>query len=265
MKLKPIQRKKQKLRLALQGDTNTGKTLSALLLAYGITGDWTKIAIVDTEQNSASFYSNLGTFNTLQISAPFKVNKYVDAIDLCEASGMEVIILDSITPEWLGEGGVMDVYCATSGSNADRWDAAIPNHHVFISYLTHSTAHIIATVRATPNKVWQQEGYTHYFTTVLTLNKQYEASLIKDRTGLFKGMCPVKLSPDVGAKLFQWSNEGDEVVSPELQQKIDSCTSHQQLHQLLVASDIEDTGIITAFTKRRLELEGISLNVVYKA
>ena len=37
-----------------------GKTYSALLMAFGITGNWSKIAIIDTENGSADLYENLG-------------------------------------------------------------------------------------------------------------------------------------------------------------------------------------------------------------
>ena len=67
MKLKQAQRNQVKLRLGLSGPSGYGKTYSALLLAFGITNDWSKIAIIDTENNSASLYSHLGEFNVLTL------------------------------------------------------------------------------------------------------------------------------------------------------------------------------------------------------
>ena len=60
----PVTRKKSKLRLALTGVSGAGKTLSALYIAYGITGDWNKVVLIDTEHERARFYadrSDLGT------------------------------------------------------------------------------------------------------------------------------------------------------------------------------------------------------------
>ena len=259
MKLKIVTRNKEKLRLALQGDVHSGKTLSALLLASGLTNNnWSKIAVIDTESNSASLFSHLGKFNTLQIAAPFTLFKYIEAIELCEESGMEVIILDSITPEWIGEGGIVDTYCSMEGDSATKWIAAMPNHHVFISYLQESKAHIIVTVRRTAKKVLQEEGYAHHFGTVLELDQNHEASVIKDKTGLFKGICPGELSAEVGRRLLAWCDDGEDLVPTNLQQRIDACKSHEQLQKLMVDSQLEDMSLMSAFTQRRLELDGIT-------
>ena len=45
----PVERQQAKLRLALTGVSGAGKTLSALYIAYGMTGNWGKIALIDTE------------------------------------------------------------------------------------------------------------------------------------------------------------------------------------------------------------------------
>lgn len=171
---------------------------------------------------------------------------------------MEVIIVDSITPEWLGEGGIIDMYCSTEGDSATKWNAAMPNHHVFISYLQQSAAHIIATIRSTDRKVLQEEGYAHYFGTVLSLDRNHEARVIKDCTGLFKGICPGELSASVGERLLKWCNNGEDSISLNLQQRINACKSHEQLQRLMVDSQLEDMSLMSAFTHRRLELDGIT-------
>ena len=67
MQLIKATRKKVKIKMLLTSPTGFGKTYSALLLAYGITGDWSKIAVIDTENDSASLYSYLGAFHTIQM------------------------------------------------------------------------------------------------------------------------------------------------------------------------------------------------------
>ena len=76
MGFQKVTRVKSKLRLALAGPSGSGKTLSALLLAFGITGDWSKIALIDTEHGRAKFYaerSDLGTgaFLYQEMCAPY--------------------------------------------------------------------------------------------------------------------------------------------------------------------------------------------------
>jgi len=65
IQLKKATRKQVKLRLGLSAVSGGGKTMSALLLAYGMTNDWAKIAVIDTENGSASLYNHLGDFNTI--------------------------------------------------------------------------------------------------------------------------------------------------------------------------------------------------------
>lgn len=71
MKLQQAKRHQVKLRIGLSGPSGFGKTYSALLLAYGMTNDWKKIALIDTENNSASLYSHLGNFNVLSFRRTF--------------------------------------------------------------------------------------------------------------------------------------------------------------------------------------------------
>lgn len=60
MEVRTAKREMAKLKIGLQGPSGSGKTYSALLLAFGITNDWSKIIVIDTENNSADLYSHLG-------------------------------------------------------------------------------------------------------------------------------------------------------------------------------------------------------------
>ena len=62
MQLRTSARKQAKIKLALQGASGSGKTYSSLLLAYGITNNWKKIAIIDSENGSADLYAHLGSY-----------------------------------------------------------------------------------------------------------------------------------------------------------------------------------------------------------
>src|ERR1017187_5212770 len=108
MKLEQASRKRVKLRLNIASPSGFGKTYSALNIAYGITCNWEKIAVVDTENDSASLYSHLGPFNTLPLSPPYSPDRYIKAIKICEDAGMELIILVSITHVWKGQGGLLE-------------------------------------------------------------------------------------------------------------------------------------------------------------
>ena len=109
-------RKKSKARIAVTGPSGSGKTLSSLYLAYGITGDWGKIALIDTEHERGRFYANrddlkTGEFLYAPMSAPYSPDKYIDYVkSAVEAVGSDgVVIVDSFSHCWNNEGGVLDI------------------------------------------------------------------------------------------------------------------------------------------------------------
>lgn len=260
MELTIANKQPTKLRLALQGKTESGKTMSALLCAFGLTGNWNKICVIDTENKSASFYSNLGPFNTVQISHSFSPINYCEAIYLCEQAQIEVVIIDSISPEWIGFDGILSQYCANNGDRYTRWDEVMTRHFQFIEAIEHAPLHIIATVRVSGEKVRAQSGYESSFTTVLSLDHEHCATVIKDRTKVCSTLCPTIITAQVGALLGEWCSSTEEAPIPiPLRTKIDACKSTSELYALMITEDVAPQHII-AFTKKRLELEGHEIN-----
>lgn len=99
MELKKAARKKVKLRLNLSAPSGAGKTYSALLLAKGLVGEWDKVAVIDTENGSASLYEHLGDFNTIDLQPPFSPERHIQAVEACIKAGIECIIIDSSSHE----------------------------------------------------------------------------------------------------------------------------------------------------------------------
>src|SRR5215204_7077408 len=206
MQLRKATRKKAKIRLGLSAVSGAGKTFSALLIAKGICNEWNKIAIIDSENNSADLYAHLGDYNVMPIAAPFSPEKYVEAIKACEKAGMEVIIIDSISHEWDGKGGCLEIVESLGGRYQD-WAKVTPRHQAFLEAILHSPCHVITTVRRKQdyemikegNKVRiekgglreiTREGFEYELTINLELNTSHQATASKDRTGLFMGKHP---------------------------------------------------------------------------
>ena len=158
MQLQQAKRKRAKIKMALQGPSGSGKTYGALLIAYGLCGDWTKIAVIDTENHSAELYAHLGNYNTLSIASPYTPEKYCEAINLCEQAGMEVIILDSCSHEWDGSGGILDVHGNMAGNSFTNWSKLTPRHNAFIQSILQSSCHIIGTIRSKQDYVLQEKN-----------------------------------------------------------------------------------------------------------
>ena len=249
MHLQTASRKKVKIKMNIASPSGFGKTYSALLLAYGITGDWEKIAVIDTENDSASLYSNLGPFKTLRLDAPFSPDRYIQAIDTCEKAGMELIIIDSITHVWKGQGGILEYQNALGGRYQD-WAKATPLYQKWLNRIVQSHCHIITTNRkkqaynliteGNRTKVEKaglddeiREGYEYELTLAFEIiNDKHMARASKDRTGLFVNLPEFVISPETGRMILNWCQSGEEINSDGISDRIGRCSSIQELLDL---------------------------------
>src|SRR5215217_629198 len=254
MQLRKATRKKAKMRLGLSAVSGGGKTYSALIVAKGMAGDWNKIAIIDSENNSADLYAHLGDYNVLPISAPFTPEKYIEAIKACEAAGMEVIIVDSITHEWDGKGGCLEIVESLGGKYQD-WAKVTPRHQAFIDAIIHSPSHVITTVRRKQDyemtkdgngrikvekgglKEITREGFEYELTINLEMDTKHNALASKDRTGLFMGKAAFVPSEKTGELIAQWCEQGEEAMTTvkpgsAWYEKVEQCATQKELVEL---------------------------------
>lgn len=232
--LRRATRQKAKIKLGLSGASGSGKTYSALQIAYGMCGDWNKIAVIDSENGSADLYSHLGTYFVLPIAAPFHPSRYVEAITDCEKAGIEVIIIDSITHEWNGKGGCLDLHEAEVQSQKipnsfTAWSKITPLHQKFIDSILQSKCHIITTVRSKTDYVLQErngknipvkvgmaaqtrDGFEYELTLSFELDHEHKAFAGKDRTGIFMGKTPAFIpTAETGKKIAEWCELGVDI------------------------------------------------------
>lgn len=227
MGFRPAQRRKAKLRLGITGPAGSGKTMSALLIAGGLVGgDYSRIGLVDTENGSGDLYvhsrasgSEIGEYNVLTLQPPFEAKKYIDAIHMAEDAGLDVILLDSITHAWAGEGGFLEKQgkiADKSGNSWSAWRTVTPEHNRFIDAMLQSKIHVIATMRSKTEHVYEggkvkkvgmapvaREGMEYEFSVVFDMDQGHNATPTKDRTSLFDGQI-FKPSPDTGKALLKW-------------------------------------------------------------
>lgn len=223
MQLRPATKSKSKLRVGFAGPSGSGKTYSALLMASGMAA-WDKICVIDTENMSADLYSDLGAYNVITLTPPFSPSRYIEAIKAAEDAGMEVIIVDSITHEWSGTGGALDIQNQMGGRFQD-WAKVSPMHEKFKQAMLQSKCHIITTVRSKTDymmteeggkskvqkvglKQETREGFEYELTLSFDLNINHLAETSKDRTGLFSNGEPTIISKDTGITLLKWANTG---------------------------------------------------------
>ena len=221
---KKASKRKCKLRLLLSGASGSGKTYSALTLACALTPG--KVALIDTENNSAGLYSGKFDFDTIDFQPPFTPEMYVDLILAAEKNGYETLIIDSISHEWNGPGGCLDIQSELGGRYTD-WVKVTPRHTKFVNAIIYSGINIIACARAKEEALAdagagkngkygvvklgtapiQREGLAYEFTTTLMLNQNSMASASKDRTGIFTGR-DLKITPDTAKEIKAWLEDG---------------------------------------------------------
>lgn len=217
--LRVSSKRQARIKMALQGCAGSGKTYSALLLAYGLCSDWSRIAVIDSENGSADLYASLGAYNVLPISE-YSPETYIEAVNVCESAGMEVVIIDSISHCW---DYLLEYHAGLMGNSFVNWAKVTPRQNAFIQRILQSRCHVICTMRTkqdyvlnerngkmVPEKVGlkavMRDGVDYEFTVVLDIDLKHHATASKDRTGLFMGRPEFTITPATGESILRWCN-----------------------------------------------------------
>jgi hypothetical protein len=273
MKLQKAAKSKVKLKIALQGTSGSGKTYSALQLAYGIVGSWEKIAVIDTENESSNYYANQGDFNVLSLQAPYTPQRYIEAIQACINAGMECVIIDSITHEWDGIGGVLEMHekatrNSRSGNSFNAWASITPLHNSFVQFIVDAPVHIIGTLRTKSDYVLQdrggkqvpvkvgmkaitRDGMEYEFGIGFEIDLNHTATCSKDRTGIFVDSEPFVITPDTGKKLVEWANTGVDAPAKITPPTIQAPTQPEPLTPEQVAEKVN--ALVGAFEAKGID------------
>lgn len=228
-------RRRAKLRMALTGVAGAGKTLGALYIAFGITGDWSKIALIDTEHERARFYAAradlmTGKFLYQAMYPPFSPEKYKNmVIEGAEAVGPDgVVIVDSLSHAWSAEGGVLDIkdrIASRSGQNSyTAWAEAGREQSSLVNTILAVDCHTICTMRSKmdyalernergqmqPVKLGlapvQRDDTEYEFDIVLDIARSHVATASKDTTILDR--FGEIITPSLGVRLREWLADG---------------------------------------------------------
>lgn len=229
-------KRQAKLKIGLTGPSGSGKTFSALKMASGMGGE---IALIDTENKSASLYADEFDFDCMELDPPYTVAKYVEAIDAAVQAGYDILIVDSITHQWAGEGGILsqkEQMDSRGGNSYANWGKLTPEQEKFKSAILHSDIHMICTMRSkqdyqiqegdrgSKSKVVklgmapiQREGMEYEFALVLDLAMNHTAVASKTRIKAFddKVFVPSKAT---GQQIMRWLHTGQPVEKMEPKQ-----------------------------------------------
>ena len=156
---RPAVREAVGLLIGLAGGTGSGKTFSALRMASGIAGD-KPFALIDTEAGRAKHYADQFRFDHGDLTPPFSPHAYAEAIIAADKAGYPVIVVDSVSHLWAGDGGVLDMQEAELARMAGddwkkreavkmaAWIKPKTEHKKMVQRLLQVRAHLILCFRA---------------------------------------------------------------------------------------------------------------------
>ncbi len=214
-----------KLRLALFGPSGSGKTYTSLRIASGIGG---RIAVIDSERNSASRYADRFVFDA-DTPGDKTIKSYIQAINESAKAGYDVLIIDSLSHAWKELLQEVERLARSKfkGNSWSAWSEGTPMQQTLVDAILSYPGHIIVTMRSKTE--WIQEesngkskpvrvglapeqgkGIEYEFDILLELTTDHLGTVIKDRTGKFQDKTIDKPGEDFGAALRDWLSDGAE-------------------------------------------------------
>jgi hypothetical protein len=224
-------RQQARHRIAITGPSGSGKTKGALLIAKGLGGS---TFLIDTERDSAALYADQFKFKSGNLVAPYTPERFIEAIEAAEAAGADNIIIDGITPEWNGKGGILEIVDnlgkTMRGNTYAAWSEGTSRHRAFFDRMLSSRCHLIVTMRSKTayletegrngKKAYtkagmapeQRDGAEYEFSVVLdVVHDGHIACASKDRTELFTE--PHVITEETGERLKAWHDTAE--AAPE--------------------------------------------------
>jgi DNA polymerase III delta prime subunit len=231
LQIRDAVRHKVKTKMLLSGVSGSGKTTGALLIARGLCDSPKEILLIDTENRgeiTANLFGSEGKYKYAEFPAPFSAQRFAQAVNESINAGFKVIIFDSITPFWQGEGGILEKKDSFGGT-FDAWKKVSPDWKLLINTIIQSDIHIILTSRVkseyviedvvnaqgrttkSPKKVGLKEdfreGIEYELNVHLRIDLDHIARPEKDNTGVFETLYD-RINIQHGQKLRQWCEEG---------------------------------------------------------
>jgi archaellum biogenesis ATPase FlaH len=238
---KKAETKAIKLTLGVIGPSGAGKTLSSLKMARGLVGENGKIAFIGTEGGKEQLYTNhiKNGFDTLTISAPYTIEKLQDALTGAVEGGYDIVVIDSLSHFWSGDGGALsqvdEIASVNNGNSSAGWNIVTKKIDKLINRITTFPIHLILTVRSeivydyskepgqkmkvtklglTP--VWRsgKQCITYELDNVMTISSEHIAKVSKTR--LFDMADKIFNRPDekIGAMIGEIVNTGNYLAKP---------------------------------------------------
>lgn len=217
-------------RIAITGPAGAGKTYTSLLLAQELQGEG-RILFLDSEGRSSEKYADEFDFDILPLVAPYSVQTYLEAVKFAgEQEGYSVIIVDSLSHAWAGEGGALEQVDAAKskykGNTYIAWRDVTPTQWKMVEAILQNPKHVIACMRTkmeylmekdggktTVKKVGlapiQRAGMEYEFDLVLDMDWDHRAIVSKTRMNSIADKVFLKPGKELGQEILAWLSSGE--------------------------------------------------------
>jgi len=203
LKIQQAAKEQSWLRMGISGPAGSGKTYTALKLANEMGGG--KIIVLDTQGGQANHYGGVFKFD-IAILEDHHPAVFIDAINQCVAAGYQCIIVDSVSHEWTGKNGCLELHDQAVASQRTQnkytaWADITPLHNRFFETIERAPVHIIGCIqskmehaqekdengRAVVRKLGmgsiQREGSDYRFDILLEIDTDHTGRITKCRDG----------------------------------------------------------------------------------
>lgn len=254
LNIRPAKRGGSKAIIGIAGVSGSGKTYTALLVARGMVDHPSKIGFLDTENKRGSLYADIldGPFQIGDLYPPFSPARYSQAIKEFQDAGVEVLVIDSVSHEWEGEGGCDDIANAAidNGKKMANWIGAKREHKSFINTLLQCNMNVICCLRAREKTDFKnpakpvslgiqpvcEKNFMFEMTASMLMGDEGKSQMFLKIPSFLKsafGNGKDYLGKDTGKKIIDWINTGEK-EDPE----VTKCKS-----ELLMATELGVAGL----------------------
>ena len=222
------------VKIAVMGPSGAGKTYSSLVIATGMCKDFqkkhgrkAKVLLADTEKGRGKYYADEFEYGYCRFDAPYSPEAFIELINYAVEQKYDILIIDSASHEWDGEGGCLELH-HIAGGTYQAWGKITPRHNAFIEAIAYSPIHIIATMRGKDQYevekdekgktnvkklglgARQRDGFEYDFTCSFMLDqKTHTVDVEKDTTHVFDNRGAFILTEKDGEKLMEWATSGN--------------------------------------------------------
>lgn len=286
--VKKAKRQRRPLKVSLEGLSGSGKTFTALRMAFAMkrAGIGSRIVVADSENESAGLYAGtqidgeLWDFDTVEIPAEARnPDGYSKCYDYLVNQGFDILIFDSLTHAWHGAMEMVDAYSQRNkGDKFGGWAQVTPQQRHMLDTLTDNRAHLIATMRVKSEyervagangkdkikkvgmKVDQRDGAEYEFDVVARIDPESHTAHIEKVRGctiMDDKMC-AKPGPEFWKPLFDWWLSAEATPVRDIDAELLACVTLADLQRVFTGLTPEQKAKhVAAKDKRKAELQGL--------